>query len=337
MTELWHGILSAAGGSDRNLAGLSSHRQGLDLASSGSALLSPLPHLAEIRCTGPDAQSFLHNQLTSDVNHLAVGAGQYSAWCSAKGRMLANFIVARSDAGFSLVVAQDLADMLVKRLRMFVLRARATIVDGRSESVLFGAAGAGVGPVLSEICGSPSVDAMQVGMFDGGWVMRLHDNRYIGCVGAQLAGSLWPRLAGRMSPVPESVWRWLDVRGGLPWITAATTEEFVPQMVGFDQLGGVSFHKGCYPGQEVVARTQYLGKVKRHLYRAQSAATVNPGSPLYVADDPGHPCGIVVEASAGPSGRSDVLAVLQESSVSSPVRIGSVSGEELAQLTPVAF
>lgn len=337
MTDLWHGILTAAQGSDHDSGSLSTHDRGVELATSGSLVVAPLGHLVEIRCTGADAQSFLHNQLTSDINHLAVGSGHYSAWCSAKGRMLASFIVVRTESGYSLVVAHDLAEMLIKRFRMFVLRAKVTIVDARSDSVLFGLAGDNPGGALSAMEVSGAMAAMDLHAIAGGWLIRLHDGRYIGCTGSQSAKLLWSRLAASAAPVPESVWRWLDVRGGVPWITAATTEEFVPQMVGFEQLGGVSFHKGCYPGQEVVARTQYLGKVKRHLYRAQSSVSVKPGSPLFGADDPGHPCGIVVEASAGPSGRSDVLAVLQESSVTNSVRIGSISGEELAQLTPVAF
>ena len=331
MTDVWQGVLADTAAR----SGVASHRDGLMRLDGGGAIIAPLTHLAEIRCTGSDAAAFLHNQLTSDVTHLKSGNGQFSSWCSAKGRMLASFVVARPAQDFSLLAAQDLADTLIKRLRMFVLRAKVVVEDGRPDSVIAGVAGTQAAGAFAKVGLPAPSEPMQTAVFDGGWVMRLHDDRFLIRLDAGAAQAWWTRLTAEILPVPGSVWRWLDVSSGLPWITAATSEEFVPQMVGFDRLGGVSFHKGCYPGQEVVARTQYLGKVKRHLYKAQGTSAVTPGTQLFASDDPAHPCGIVVESSAGPSGRNDLLAVLQESAAAGIVRVGSISGEELAQLTPV--
>lgn len=333
MTDVWQGILADS----TTRQGVASHGEGVARLGDGGAIIAPLTHLAEIRCAGSDAATFLHNQLTSDVVHLKPGSGQYSSWCSAKGRMLASFIVARPAEDISLLAAADLADMLIKRLRMFVLRSKVVVTDARQESAIAGAAGAQACTALAEAGLPVPAEPMQVAAFAGGWVMRLHDDRFVLRLDAAAAKDRWENLSSALLPVPGSVWRWLDVRSGLPWITAATSEEFVPQMVGFDRLGGVSFHKGCYPGQEVVARTQYLGKVKRHLYTALGTSAILPGAQLFAADDPAHPCGIVVESSTGPTGRNELLAVLQESAVLGAIRVGSTSGEELAQLTPVDF
>jgi folate-binding protein YgfZ len=137
-------------------------------------------------------------------------------------------------------------------------------------------------------------------------------------------------------PVGTRVWQWLDIDAGLPLITGGTREEFVPQMANFDQLGGVSFHKGCYPGQEIIARTQYLGKVKRHLYRAHSSTPIAPGSKIYSPANPEHPCGMIVNAAPAPTGGYDALAIVQESFVAAAdLEIAAPGGAHI-DLQPLA-
>lgn len=335
MTSAWQSVLTSSSQPDLGAGAPGLHEDGIKRFGSGDTVLAPLTHVSVIRCAGEDAQSFLHNQLTTDINHLKVGSAQYSAWCTAKGRMLASFIVIRTADGFLMVTASDLVPMLVKRLRMFVLRSKVE-VDALDDALLLaGMAGASAGRVLVQGALPAPTDPMTVAEFQGGWILRTHDDRYLIGLETQGAGEIWSRLSAMVTPVAGTVWRWLDIQSGLPWIRAATSEEFVPQMVGFDRLGGVSFHKGCYPGQEVVARTQYLGKVKRHLYRAQGTDSVAAGTPLFGEEDPGHPCGLVVDASTNVAGKMDVLAVIQESAVAGPVRIGSATGEQLAQLAAV--
>ena len=125
----------------------------------------------------------------------------------------------------------------------------------------------------------------------------------------------WKKITSIALPASTPVWQWLDVQAGVPLITEATKEAFVPQMANFDKIDAVSFHKGCYPGQEVVARTQYLGKVKRHLYRIHVNGMVAPGTAIHASGSPEQPCGTVSNAAPAPGGGCDALAVIQESFV----------------------
>jgi folate-binding protein YgfZ len=130
---------------------------------------------------------------------------------------------------------------------------------------------------------------------------------------------------------------WLDIQAGIPLITDATKEEFVPQMANFDQIGGVSFHKGCYPGQEVIARTQYLGKVKRHLYRISATVPIAAGNPVYSPENPEHACGMVANAAPAPEGGYVALAVIQEGFVDAgDLELGAPGGSRLVT-QPVTF
>ena len=142
-------------------------------------------------------------------------------------------------------------------------------------------------------------------------VIRLDTGRFLLAVPAEMAADLWRKLAEKARPAGVPAWRWLDVEAGLPLVTTATREEFVPQMADFEKIGGVSFHKGCYPGQEIVARTQYLGKVKRHLYRLHSDQALAAGDELHSPDNPEQSCGKVVVAAPSPRGGYDALAVVQ--------------------------
>jgi folate-binding protein YgfZ len=335
MSDAWRDIIEPASAASALTPPLA-HADGLARLAAGATILAPLGHLGEIGCSGADSTAFLHNQLTSDINHLENGAAQYSAWCTAKGRMLASFLVQRDDDKFALICADSLVDALTKRLRMFILRSRVTISDHRPSLLLAGIAGSAAESCLVQAGLPVPATAMSTLPHATGSVLRLHDGRFLLRVERVAAAALWERLAMAATPVASSVWRWLDVRAGMPWITAATSEEFVPQMVGFDRLGGVSFHKGCYPGQEVIARTQYLGKVKRHLYRASGSSAIAPGAPLFGQEDSAVPCGVVVDAVAAADGGNALLAVVQESAAAGTVRVGSRDGEILMQLTPVA-
>jgi folate-binding protein YgfZ len=156
-------------------------------------------------------------------------------------------------------------------------------------------------------------------------VLHLDADRFVVAVPEPQAAAVWAALAAIARAAGTSAWRWLDVRAGLPLVTGATREEFVPQMADFEKIGGVSFHKGCYPGQEVVARTQYLGKVKRHLYRVSCAAPLVAGGDLHSPDNPDQASGKIVLAAPSPDGGYEALAVVQ-SNFSSNLRLGSLEG-----------
>ena len=304
-------------------------------AARDATILAPLTHLGLIECAGDDAKSFLHGQLTSDVNHLAAGQTQHSAWCSAKGRMLASFLTCREDSAYLLQVAADLAPTVAKRLQMFVPRAQVKIADLSGSRMALGVAGDQAEAALVAAGLPVPAAAMQMESAAGATVIRLDGKRFIVLVGVELAAACWRQLAVHARAVGTPAWQWLDVQAGLPLITAATKEEFVPQMANFEQIGAVSFHKGCYPGQEIVARTQYLGKVKRHLYRLRSSDAMAAGDDLFSPENPEQPSGKIVTAAPSPQGGYEALAVVQENhTTQGELHLGSLTGSRL-EFSPV--
>ena len=159
-------------------------------------------------------------------------------------------------------------------------------------------------------------------------VIGLEANRYVVAIKQEAIVELWRKLAFKARPAGLPAWRWLDVQAGFPLVTAATKEEFVPQMADFEKLGGISFHKGCYPGQEIVARTQYLGKVKRHLYRVRSDQLLEAGPSLHSPDNPDQACGMIVSGAPSPAGGYEALAVVQ-SNFAGNLHLGSREGPKI--------
>ncbi len=329
MNAQWQEFLGTCGArfgdhADHRIAATSAHVNVADfgdlaaelVAARDATVVAPLVHLGLIGLAGDDTADFLHNQLTSDVRHLQPESAQHSAWCTAKGRMLASFLLYREHADYRALLSADLVGAMHQRLKMFVLRSRVTIADLSDRHEVIGLSG----PQAEAIMGASGLPVplapLKTATFGQGTVLRLDRRRWLIVVGSQAAGALWTALAASACPVGTPVWHWLDIEAGLPLISAATKEEFVPQMVSFDKIGGISFNKGCYPGQEIVARTQYLGKVKRHLYRVRADAPIGAGTPIIARDNPLHPCGMVVSAAPAPAGGFVGLAVVQENFVS---------------------
>ena len=297
-----------------------------------TTVIAPLAHLALIEFSGEDAKSFLHNQLTSDVNHLEPTAAQHSAWCTAKGRMLASLLLYRSGGAYRALLCADLLAATHKRLQMFVLRSKVVISDASEHYALIGLSGPQAAQALANAGLPTPATPLEVATFADGEVIRLDDQRYLLIVASATATTRWTQLAASARPVGTPVWQWLDIEAGIPLIGAATKEAFVPQMTHLDKIGGVSFHKGCYPGQEVIARTQYLGKVKRHLYRIHADGVIAAGAPLFSAQspEPEHPCGLVANAAPSPDGGYDALAVIQESFATADLELGAPGGPRIA-------
>ena len=155
---------------------------------------------------------------------------------------------------------------------------------------------------------------MHTTAIDNGRIIRIGDQRHLLVLDAAAAPAIWQKLSAHARPAGLNAWHWLDICAGVPQISAATQEEFIPQMVNYELIGGVSFKKGCYPGQEIVARTQYLGKIKRRMYRAhlENGQPV-AGAPIFAPETGDQACGMVVNAAAAPQGGHDVLAVIQTS------------------------
>ncbi|MFZ4538075.1 YgfZ/GcvT domain-containing protein [Propionivibrio sp.] len=338
MNSLWQEFLGASGARIDN--GMVADFGDLDselVAARDATIISPLVHLGMFECAGDDAKTFLHNQVTSDINHLASGSAQHSAWCSAKGRMLASFLLYRNGPDYRVLLSSDLASAIQKRLQMFVLRSKVKIADLSTSHECIGLSGPQSVAAL-ERAGLPSpAKLLETAAFADGHVIRLDTTRLVIVVSSDAAAELWKKLAASARPAGTPVWQWLDIQAGFPLITDATKEAFIPQMANFDKIGGVSFHKGCYPGQEIVARTQYLGKVKRHLYRIHSAGAISPGEAIYTPENPEHPCGTVASAAPAPGGSFEALAVIQENFVAAGnLALGAPGGQRIT-IDPVEF
>jgi folate-binding protein YgfZ len=223
--------------------------------------------------------------------------------------MLANFLLWRDDKGFAMVLSRDLVGVVQKQLSRYVLRSDVKISDASETTVLVGTAGARADSVLASF---PSI--------------RLNDRRFLFALPATVA----PGALKGVQLADSAVWRWLDIRGGQPLVTAATQDQFIPQMANLELLGGVSFEKGCYTGQEIVARSQHLGKIKRRMFLAHVPAPARAGDRLY-SDDLGEQTGgTVMNAEPSPEGGYDLLAVVQaESRERSAFHLGSPKGPEL--------
>ncbi len=298
------------------------------MAARERTVLVPLTHLGLIEATGEDAKSFLHGQLTSDINHLSADQVQHSAWCTAKGRMQASFLIWRAGDAYQLALAADLEAASLKRLQMFVLRAKVKLVALTDSLALIGVAGPQAVAALAD-AGLPCPAAPMTGAAnDTARVIALDAQRYIAVLPQETAPSVWQKLSAKAMPAGLPIWRWLDIQAGFPLVTAATKEEFVPQMADFEKLGGVSFHKGCYPGQEIVARTQYLGKVKRHLFRVKGEQVLLPGTDLHSPDNPDTASGMIVSGAPSPAGGYEALAVVQ-SNFADNLRLGSREGPKI--------
>lgn len=291
-------------------------------------VLAPLTHLAVLDVAGDDAGAFLHNQFTSDITALAPDQARHAGWCTAKGRLLASFIVRRGAAGYRLLLAENLLAFSEKRLRMYVLRAKVTLT-AQPECVLLGLAGAQLDEALAAAglrAPGDVLHSLQQGPIE---VLRLDAQRVIVICPLAQAADVWLQLTGKARPVGLPVWRWLDVENALPLVTQATQEAFVPQMLDLEQIGGLSFNKGCYPGQEIVARTQYLGKVKRRLFRVDSPQELAAGRELFSPDNPDQAVGQIVTGAPAPGGGFAGLAVIQVSHAAT-VRLGARDGVPLA-------
>jgi hypothetical protein len=309
-------------------------RQGASLVAQGTVVV-PLEHLRVIRATGEDAGAFLHNLFSNDVKKLGANEAQLNSFNSPKGRMLASLLVWRQGGDYLLAMSADIHAAMLKKLSMYVLRSKVRLLDDGSDSVLIGLAGSQAGAALEAaglgIPGAPRATASGIAS-----VVRLDGARFVVSTPISEAAALWTKfVAAGAVPAGTQAWQWLDIREGLPTITLPVQEEFVAQMLNFDLIGGVSFNKGCYPGQEIVARTHYLGKLKKRMYRVHAPVGALPavGTDIYAPDFGDQSAGKVVSAAPAPEGGYDALVVLQSSSAEAgKAHLGAPDGPALAFL-----
>ena len=275
-------------------------------------ILADLSDNALLDLTGDDAAAFLHGQLTNDVESLPVGAAQWSGWCSAKGRLLATFLLLRREDGFFLMLPAEIAAAIAKRLSMFVLRSKVKIEDASARRVRLALAGKSAGVIVARHWGF-TPDPMRSVEKDGATCIALDGERFVVLVASEAAPALWEKLALHATPAGADAWALSLIDAGVPVIVAATQEAFVPQMANFELVGGVNFKKGCYPGQEIVARTQYRGILKRRMARAHLAGDARPlpGQGVYSAAFGEQSAGTIAAVAPAPGGGFDLLVVSQ--------------------------
>lgn len=289
-----------------------------------------LPEWGLIRAVGPDAASFLQGQLTQDVQSLPVGQARLAGYCSAKGRLLASFIVWRDGPEtFNLACSADLLAATLKRLSMFVMRAKCKLSDASGDMGLWGWMGSAAATALNATEPQPAWAVTQQGETQA---VRLPD---VGGVPRWLVAAPVAQDFSAMPSLALANWQWLEVQSGLVRIVAATAEAFVPQMVNFELVGGVNFKKGCYPGQEVVARSQYRGTLKRRGTLLRSAVPLVAGQEVFHSADPGQPAGTVALAAGPVDGAYLALTELKLAALAGgSLHLGAADG---AALTPAAL
>jgi folate-binding protein YgfZ len=293
----------------------------------GVALLT---HLGIIKVEGEDAAKFIHGQLTQDFSLLDLHTARLAAFCSPKGRMLASFIgFKRSNNEIWLICSRDILAPTLKRLSMFVMRAKARLSDVTSEYVIYGLAG----NATKTIAGSAYPAGAKVD-FDGCTLVGLHPAE-------SAPRQLWVAPPGEPMPAGAGLtlagWLWGEVRSGVATITAPVVEAFVPQMLNYESVGGVNFKKGCYPGQEVVARSQFRGTLKRRAFVAHADVEMVAGLEIFSATDNDQPVATVVQAAATPCGGFDAIISGQLSAIEDgSLHLGGSTGAKL-QILPLPY
>ena len=275
-----------------------------------------LPYLGVLRVIGPDAANFLHNQLTSDFLLLSDGQARLAAFCNAKGRMQASMVGFKPSAEeVWLVMRQDLLAQTLKRLSLFVLRAKLVLSDASSELAVWGV----LEPAgrLPWTCHALNT-ASDMGASHSAWSVALYP-------AADLSRSLQIHPVGDTPALPGLAledWQLSEVLSGIADVQASTVELFVPQMLNYESVDGVNFKKGCYLGQEVVARSQFRGILKRRAYLASSSESLKAGEDVFKRADPSQPAGMVAHAAHHTTHGNWALLCLQTSAADQALRVG---------------
>jgi folate-binding protein YgfZ len=274
-----------------------------------------------LRFSGPDSATFLQGQLTCDVQALKPGSSSYGGYCNPKGRLLATFLLWPEEAGFYMLLPAAIAEPIRKRLSMYILRSKVKAEDMTAAQACIGVSGTDTASQVSALGGQ--LPQRQHGVTSGETTTTV-----------ALPGNRCLMVMSRESvqlPAESGPWSSGDITCGIPFILPATQEEFVPQMVNLDLIGALSYTKGCYPGQEIVARTHYLGKLKQRMFRAAVAGPAAPGDKLYCEELGDQASGMIVSAAPSANGHHDVLAVLQTAYAKTSVyHCGSLLGATLS-------
>ncbi len=299
--------------------------------------LCDLSELGLIKASGKDAHNFLHGQFTNDLNLVTADNSQLSSYCNPKGRILSIFRVFMQNDDYFLLMRRDVIEPVLKKLTMFKLMAKVELTDISDELVLFGVAGPDFNSLLKE-SNLPVPDEIDQSIhISEATVIRTpsESSRLLFISNPEKAATIWKSLSNKLTQSTSNVWNLHDIHSGVAQVTAETSEAFIPQMVNLELVGGVNFQKGCYPGQEIVARTHYLGKPNRRMYRISINTSTSPlpGTNIFSIKDGEQPVGKIVSVQNSANDTCDALTVLRtEKENDDELRLESLTGPKVTTL-----
>ena len=310
----WQRTLESVGGriQDGAVADFNDPEGELVAAERGETIVTDLSHRTLLTLTGTEVLSFLQGQVTNDVYPAEHGTPVLGAHLTPKGRVIGELLLFPFEDGFALDLPGDLAPTLTKRLTMFILHADVRLIDASSDWVRLGVAGEGAREAAAQAVGTQSLVPEGVTRGERGTAVPLSgpEPAFMVVVPPESAREAWTAAAATARGVGKHGWELARIRAGVPDLGPATTETFIPQETNLEPLGGISYTKGCYTGQEVVARTKHLGRLKRRLYRVIADTPLTPGQAVY-AEGADKTQGRIVRAAPRPQGGSEALAVLR--------------------------
>lgn len=298
------------------------------------AVLSNLADRGLLEVSGEDAVNFLQNQLTNDITKISETEHQLTAWCNPKGRIIANFRAFKRGQSIYLIMAKDLVATVMTKLSRYVMMSKVTINDATDSLVHFGYAGENaehdLSLILDKLPKAPN-ETLNLGALT---ILRLPGNtpRFEVFGDVAEASDLWSKCNVRAQPVSSQAWDFMNICAGRPVVTAACTEEWIPQMLNFIAIDGVDFQKGCYPGQEVVARLNYLGKTKRRMYHLLIETDKVPACNDSIVNEAGTEVGKILNAVANPDDQVECLAVLKIADSEDLMFLSEADGPEVSLL-----
>ena len=340
MNETWHNTLTISGAQfSEGRVGTYSSLPAELVASREGTVFCDLSHEGLILAAGDDAITFLQGQLSNDVAALTESTAQWNSWSSAKGRLLATFLLWRGQQGIFLQLPRALQAAMQKRLGMFVLRAKVKLADASDEWIKIGIADRDADRLeasIRAVFGAITLLPMQSIALPLGRIIRLSPQRFEVIASVENAANIWQKLCAIARPVGATVWDGFAIRDGIITVLPETQDAFVAQMANFDLIGGVNFKKGCYVGQEIIARTQYRGILKKRMVRVhgRSATMPKPGDSVYAPEfgdqAAGQIANVAPDADDHTAGGFDALVVAQLASIkANSLRLTSVEGESL--------
>ena len=279
-------------------------------------IICDLSHYGLIRASGEEAENFLQNQFCNDVRNINDSQSQLNAYCNPKGRVLAFFRLFQINNQYYLRLPQTLLTDTQSRLQMFVMMSKVTLEDASNELIGIGFSGTDADQLLGKVVNTVPSEIEGVAQTNNVTVIRVSNSppRFEVYGGIDNIKTIWEKLTTDAKPVGSGSWNLLDIKDAIPEVVPETKEAFVPQMINLEGINALSFKKGCYPGQEIVARMHYLGKLKRHMFLAHADSDTVPasGDSLYAeGSESGQGAGKVVRAESNPNGGTDLVAVIE--------------------------